>query len=131
MIKTMIKALAICSLMLIVSEARAGQRVSEVVGSSYTVTNVSVSSATATQIDAAGTFLPGRTFITIQNMDASYKINCSHSSSVTTSTGFIIPPNGGSITLPIYASSVNGRLTVYCITQNTTASSTVAVIQGY
>ena len=110
--------------------SRAGQEVTEVVYSTYTVQNVSISSFSATQVDSTARALAGRTFLTIQNMDATYKIYCKENNTVTTSTGFFVPANGGSVTLPIRYGTPTARITLYCITANTTASSTVALIQG-
>lgn len=101
-----------------------------VIGSSMTVNVVAVSSFSATQIDNSGSLMVDRTAIWVQNLDASNKVYCSQKSNVTTSTGFALVSGVAPLYLPLAASGPNGRLTLYCITANTSGSSNVAIIQG-
>jgi len=127
-------------LMLMATAARAerAQMVMEVIQSTITVNVVSVSSYTGTQIDPNSIALTTRAFISVQNLDADYDVYCSQKASVTTSTGFMIPMNGGMVTIPLMHGSEwawnptkANRLTLYCISNHAGSSSNVAVIQGY
>ena len=112
-----------------------GMDVTEVLTSSITVHVVAVSSHTDTgatnQVDGTSTVLLGRLVLTLQNLDTANKVYCSQKSNVTTSTGFMLPENGGSISLPLGMGTPSARVTLYCITAKTTGASNVAVIQGY
>ncbi len=122
------------SFLLLCSICRAnatGQNVQEVISSSITVNTVSVSSSAATQIDPDSILLSGRTVLEIQNKDSSYAIYCSQNSNVTTSSGRMITSSGGTWVINLMAVSASGRMKIYCITANASASSSVAVTQAY
>ena len=108
-----------------------GTDVQEVLQSSITINVVNISSFTPTQVDPTSIIMNYRTTLVIQNLDLTNKIYCSQKSNVTTSTGFMLPESGGLISLPISAQGITGRLTLYCITANTSGSSKLAVIQAY
>jgi len=121
-----------------VSSAKAEKvRVAEVIDSSFTTHVLAVSSTTPTQVDAAAIVMPLRTFVAIQNLDPTYKVYCSERSNVTTSTGFMVPENGAIVSIPLgYGAPSTSwgpqrRLTLYCISATTSATSNVIVMQGY
>jgi hypothetical protein len=131
-------AAAICTLAKPSSaQVATGQRVYYVMGSTLTVSVVSVSSSTPTQMDSASILVKGRTYFEIQNQDANNAIYCSEKSNVSTTTGRAIyfasataPTDASRWVIPATDSGDNGRLTIYCISANSSASSRAIVVQG-
>ena len=123
----------LCAMFLGVKSADAqvpsGIRTYSIIGSSITASVVYVSSSAATQIDTTAVLMTGRTYFEIQNQDASNAIYCSPKSTVTTTTGRAITA-GSSWIISITDSGDNGRLTLYCITSNSSAASRAILIQG-
>ena len=112
--------------------------VTEVISSTMTAPVVSVSSFTATQMDSAARALTGRKFIAMQNFDTTYKVWCNFNSfDVGVDKGFFIPENGAIISIPLGYGAVSStyapqtRITIYCMTANTTGPSKVSFIQGF
>lgn len=131
--KSVIAGAILCAMFLGVKSASAqvpsGTRTYNIIGSSITATVVSVSSSAATQMDSSSVLMSARTYFEIQNQDASNAIYCSPKSNVSTTTGRAIAA-AASWVIPITDSGDNGRLTLYCITSNSSASSRAILIQG-
>lgn len=134
--KKILAAAVIIFSLSVAAKAETSMDVQEVLSSSITFPVVSISSYVPTQIDA--TALITRKFLAFQNHDTTYKIYCSERSNVTIATaGLVVPENFAVISIPMgYGSPSTSwgpqrRLTLYCLTSNTTGPSNMGVFQGY
>lgn len=111
-------------------------KIAEVIDSTVTLHVVSVSSFSATLMESSARTMPKRAFVAIQNLDTIHKLWCDFTVAVTTSSGFIVPENGGIVSLPL-AENSNGlfgpdyKLHIWCLSASTSGSTNAALIQGY
>ena len=115
--------------------------VREVIKSSITVSMITISSYSATQVDSSSIVMSQRNFVALQNTDLDYNVWCSEKNTITIGNGFVVPKGYGSIEIPItygrtgyapapaYVPTI--RLTLYCISENPASTGKLAVIQGY
>ena len=103
-----------------------------VLESSITVNTVAISSFTPTMLTTATTYMPNRTSLVLQNQDTTNNIYCSEKSTISgTTNAFIVPAGYGMVSLNIRPYGVLGAIRLYCITANTSGTSTLTVIQAY
>lgn len=95
----------------------------------WTATTVTVSSSSATQIDASPVALDNRLAFLAQNISATNKIWCKHNDTVAIDDGFVLLPYS-SMYLPITTKKYTGGaiMTMWCIAE--TADSKLTVVQA-
>jgi len=121
--------IAVVSVVLSTALIYAGIQVYEYYNVDWTANTVTISSSSATQVDAGVVALDNRLAFLAQNINSTNKIWCKHNDTVAIDDGFVLLPYS-TIYLPITTKKYTGGaiMTMWCIAE--TADSKLTVVQA-